>query len=85
MTLQVPPISVDSTRHLVTRWDLIAVLLVLALIVFLAQASRNLGQPLAALQAAPIGLDPWNLPEYAIRTTLRMLAALALSLVFTLT
>jgi NitT/TauT family transport system permease protein len=33
----------------------------------------------------PISLDPANLPEYAARTTLRMLAALALSLVFTFT
>ncbi|MBX9846996.1 MAG: ABC transporter permease subunit [Xanthobacteraceae bacterium] len=85
MTLQVPPISVGKARHLLTRWDLIAILLVLALVVFFAQASRNLGQPLAELEAAPIGLDPWNLPEYAIRTTSRMLAALVLSLVFTFT
>ncbi len=33
----------------------------------------------------PVSLDPSNLPEYAARTTLRMLLALALSLVFTFT
>ena len=59
--------------------------MVLAFIVFLAQASRDLGQPLADLEKTPISLDPWNLPEYAARTTLRMLAALVLSLLFTLT
>ena len=37
------------------------------------------------LDAVPLSLDPVHLPEYAARTTLRMLAALALSLLFTLT
>ncbi|MFX8957387.1 sulfonate ABC transporter permease, partial [Acinetobacter baumannii] len=34
---------------------------------------------------APISLDPAALPGYALRTTLRMLAALACSLLFTFT
>ena len=85
MPLQVPPISVDAARRVITYWDAVAILLVLAFIVFLAEASRDLGQPLADLEMTPISLDPWNLPEYAARTTLRMLAALVLSLVFTLT
>ena len=42
-------------------------------------------QPLAELQQTPVSLDPHHLPEYAARTTLRMLVALALSLVFTFT
>ena len=33
--------------------------------------------------SAPISLDPANLPEYALRTTLRMFAAMVASLVFT--
>ncbi|HVN42375.1 MAG TPA: ABC transporter permease subunit, partial [Steroidobacteraceae bacterium] len=40
---------------------------------------------LANLGQQPISLDPSHLPEYAARTTLRMLAALALSLLFTFT
>jgi len=79
------PISVAERRLTVTRWDLLAVLLVLGVMVFLAEASRHLLAPLADLQMTPISLDPANLPEYAARTTLRMLAALALSLVFTFT
>ena len=35
------------------------------------------------LDATPISLDPRHLPEYALRTTLRMLAAMVASLVFT--
>ena len=79
------PISVAGRRLTVTRWDLLAVLLVLGVMVFLAESSRHLLAPLADLQMTPISLDPANLPEYAARTTLRMLAALALSLLFTFT
>ncbi len=39
--------------------------------------------PLAKLDIAPVTLDPANLPEYALRTTLRMFAAIFASLVFT--
>jgi NitT/TauT family transport system permease protein len=85
MALQVPPISVDRTRRAAPLWDLIAIVLVLAFIVFLAESSRHLGQPLAELEKTPISLDPRNLPEYAARTVLRMFAALALSLLFTFT
>ncbi|MFI5003007.1 MAG: ABC transporter permease subunit, partial [Reyranellales bacterium] len=77
------PISVAERRLTVTRWDMLAVLLVLGVMVFLAEASRHLLAPLTDLQMTPISLDPANLPEYAARTTLRMLAALVLSLVFT--
>jgi NitT/TauT family transport system permease protein len=77
------PISVGG--RFFTRWDVVAVLLILGLLVFLAEASRHLLQPLAELQQQPVSLDPANLPEYAARTTLRMLIAMALSLLFTFT
>jgi len=72
-------------RDAVTRWDLLAFIVVIGLVVFLGETSRGLFAPLTALEATPISLDPWHLPEYAARTTFRMFAALALSLVFTLT
>ena len=78
------PISVGWGRFF-TRWDAVAILLVLGLLVFLAEASRHLLQPLTELQQQPVSLDPANLPEYAARTTLRMLVAMALSLLFTFT
>src|SRR5271163_1572681 len=79
------PISVGGWGRFFTRWDVIAVLLILGLLVFLAEASRHLLQPLTELQRQPVSLDPANLPEYAARTTLRMLIAMALSLFFTFT
>jgi NitT/TauT family transport system permease protein len=59
--------------------------LVIGAIAFLGEAGRGLFEPLAKLDATPLSLDPTHLPEYAARTSLRMFAALALSLVFTLT
>src|SRR5271170_7375623 len=79
------PISVGGWARLFTRWDVLAVLLILGLLTFLGEASRHLFQPLAELQKTPPSLDPVNLPEYAARTTLRMLVAMALSLLFTFT
>jgi len=67
-----------------TPWDLVAIVLVIGLVAFLARTSRELLEPLAHLEAIPLSLDPIHLPEYAARTTLRMLAALAVSLVFAL-
>jgi NitT/TauT family transport system permease protein len=79
------PISVGGWTRLFSRWDVLAILLTLGLLVFLGEASRNLFEPLAELQRQPPSLDPRNLPEYAARTTLRMLIAMVLSLVFTFT
>src|SRR6516165_7955988 len=77
------PISVRGSFF--TRWDILAILLILGLLVFLGEASRYLLQPLSELQRQPVSLDPRNLPEYAARTTLRMLLAMVLSLIFTFT
>jgi NitT/TauT family transport system permease protein len=65
-------------------WDLVALPLVLGLLALigwgsLAMSARyHLGQPLV------ISLDPWRLPEYALRTVLRMAWALIASLIFSL-
>jgi NitT/TauT family transport system permease protein len=72
-------------RELATRWDVLAFIVVIGLVVFLGETSRGLFAPLTALELTPMSLDPAHLPEYAARTTFRMFAALALSLVFTLT
>ena len=83
MTERVTPFG--FAREFVTRWDALALIVVLALIVFFAESGRGLLQPIVELQTAPLSLDPVHLPEYAARTTLRMFVALALSLVFTFT
>src|ERR1700755_1831363 len=72
-------------RGLASRWDVLAFIVVIGLIVFLGETSRGLFAPLTQLQQVPLSLDPVHLPEYAARTTFRMLAALFVSWVFTLT
>jgi NitT/TauT family transport system permease protein len=72
-------------RDIATRWDLVAIVIVLGLVVGLGEASRGLFEPLSKLEATPMTLDPRALPFYAARTTLRMFAALVVSLVFTFT
>ena len=83
MTDIIPPVSVERRRLGLSWWDLAAILLVAGLLVMLAEASRGFLKSLAELQSTPLSLNPSNLPEYAARTTLRMLAAMALSLLFT--
>jgi NitT/TauT family transport system permease protein len=80
-----PPVSIEARRLLPSRWDVLAALLVLAFIVLFADASSTLVQPLSSLTRHPISTDPANLPGYALRTAMRMLIALGVSLVFTLT
>jgi NitT/TauT family transport system permease protein len=84
MTFQLTP-SDKALRRPLTMWDLVAALLVLGALVLLAEASRGLLKPLPAPGLSGIDLDPSALPEYALRTSLRMLAALAFSLLFTFT
>ncbi len=72
-------------RDPATRWDILALVLVIGLIAVPWEGSRSLLEPLSQLKATPQSLDPSHLPEYATRTTLRMLAALGVSLLFTFT
>ena len=48
-----------------------------------AHGMQAMRAPLAVLDAQPVTLDPWLLPEYALRSTLRMFAAIIASLLFT--
>jgi len=85
MTSPLAHIAERVSRRSLTIWDAVAVLLVLGALVLLAEGSRAMVQPLPESGMAQISLDPSALPEYALRTSLRMLVAMALSLVFTLT
>ena len=67
------------------RWDIIAFPLVFGLLLLAAKGARDTLAPLSALKEPVVSLDPVNLPEYALRTTLRMLAAMVASLLFTVT
>ena len=68
-----------------SRADIVALLLLAGLAVMVVRGAEGVAQPLSHLQIQPVTIDPANLPGYALRTTLRMFAALLASLLFTLT
>ena len=74
-----------ASRGVPSRFDLVALLLVVGLLAFFAEGSRGVLAPLATLELRPVSLAPSHLPEYLARTTVRMLIALGLSLLFTFT
>ncbi|SEI82423.1 ABC transporter permease [Paraburkholderia diazotrophica] len=76
--------NASAWRVLPNRWDFIAFPLIICVIAMAAIGFHQTMAPISTLEAKPISLDPSNLPEYALRTTLRMLAAMVASLVFTL-
>ncbi len=77
--------SMAAARRLPNLWDIVALLCVFGALIAVGHAARGTLVPITAPGATEVSLDPWNLPEYAVRTTLRMFAALAASLFFTFT
>jgi len=78
------PIVAWPSRLRPNYWDGIALPLVLGVVVLIAWAGRQMNVPYRAGQALAISLDPLKLPEYGLRTVLRMALALVASLVFSL-
>jgi NitT/TauT family transport system permease protein len=78
------PLIAWPSRLRPNYWDLVALPLVLGLLALIAWGGMAMGAHYHIGEALPISLDPWRLPEYALRTVLRMGAALIASLVFSL-
>jgi NitT/TauT family transport system permease protein len=75
--------AIAARRRLPNAWDFVAIACVLGALMGVAPAVRGTFAPLAASGATAVHLDPAFLPYYAARTTLRMLAALVASILFT--
>ncbi len=84
-TLQARAPNTASVRRLPNGFDVAALLFIAAALIAVAHAARHTFAPLEVPQTTAIGLDPANLPAYALRTVMRMFAALACSLLFTFT
>jgi NitT/TauT family transport system permease protein len=65
------------------RYDVIVFLAIGGLFVAIVHGAKSMHQPLEGLELHPVSLAARNLPHYALLTTLRMFAALGLSLLFT--
>ncbi len=78
------PVIAWPSRLRPNYWDLVALPLVLGLLALVLWGGMAMGARYRVGEVLPISLDPWRLPEYALRTVLRMGAALVGSLVFSL-
>ena len=72
-------------RRLPNAWDAAAILCVFAALIGVAHEAPGTFQRIDEPQALAVSLDPIHLPDYALRTTMRMFAALLASLLFTFT
>jgi len=75
--------SLAAGRRLPNLWDAAALLCVFGALIAVTHIARGTMIPIDAPGATEVSLDPWHLPEYAVRTTMRMFAALVCSLIFT--
>ena len=78
------PLIAWPSRLRPNYWDLVALPLVLGTLALVAWGGMAMGAHYRFGDALQISLDPWRLPEYALRTVLRMATALVASLVFSL-
>lgn len=76
------PLGLTRAAFKPNLFDATIFLLIVGVFVLLTHGIREMTGPMAQL-SAPVTLDPAKLPEYALRTTLRMFAAILASLAFT--
>jgi len=77
--------ALTERRRLPNVWDAAAILCVIAVLIGVAHEAQGTFVRITAPEALTVTLDPANLPAYAVRTTMRMFAALLASLLFTFT
>src|SRR5438270_4644914 len=76
------PLIAWPSRLRPNLWDLVALPLVLGALALVAWGGMKMGARYEVGESLPMSLDPWRLPEYALRTVLRMAASLVVSLAF---
>jgi NitT/TauT family transport system permease protein len=78
-------VAVGTIRSLRPNlWDVALLPVVFAVLGLLAYGGAQMDMPYDVGAPLPLSLDPWNLPEYLLRSGLRMLVALLASTLFTL-
>jgi NitT/TauT family transport system permease protein len=85
MALQITSPLAAGRALLPNVWDVVALVLIIGSLVLLVYGGEQTNLPLTALDRTPLSLDPIHLPEYALRTVIRMLLAIVFSLIFTVT
>ncbi|HMK89261.1 MAG TPA: ABC transporter permease subunit [Methylocystis sp.] len=77
--------SRSGPKTLPNLWDVAAFILVFGGLLLVGYGSRDMATPLEAPHVQALSLDYAMLPYYGLRTTLRMFAAIVVSLLFTFT
>jgi NitT/TauT family transport system permease protein len=77
------PLGLGPRGLLPNLYDAVVFVLLVGVLIAVVHGAHEMKAPLSTLDIAPVTLDPRNLPEYALRTTLRMFAAIFASLLFT--
>jgi NitT/TauT family transport system permease protein len=78
-------VAAFGRRALPNHWDVVALAGILAALAAVARVYHGISAPLPPAGQSIVSLDYADLPYYALRTTLRMFAALFFSLIFTFT
>jgi NitT/TauT family transport system permease protein len=81
--MRLSPLGIGRHGLVPNIYDIVVFILIAGAFVLIAHGAREMHGSLKGLDVAPITLDARNLPEYALRTTLRMFAAIVASLSFT--
>jgi len=81
--IALPTVSRAPLGAVPNRWDIVLLPLVLSVLFLAAWGSAQMAVPFHPGETLPLSLDPAMLPFYALRTTLRMAAAMGASLLFT--
>ncbi|MDU0810606.1 MAG: ABC transporter permease subunit [Burkholderia sp.] len=76
--------NVSAWRVLLNPWDFVAFALIISVFAMIIVALRGTMAPIEILHVKKISLDISNLPEYALRTTVRMFIAMVISIIFSL-
>ncbi len=79
------PIGLIGKRAQPNLWDAVAFGLIIGLLAAVAHNAQGTVMSISAVEQGRISLSPWALPGYAMRTVMRMMAAMIASLVFTFT
>jgi NitT/TauT family transport system permease protein len=81
--MRLSPLGIGRHGLVPNIYDIVVFILIAGAFVLIAHGAREMHGSLKGLNVAAITLDARNLPEYALRTTLRMFAAIVASLIFT--
>lgn len=76
--------ALGGPRTRLSWFDLFAFVMVTSMLVFVAWGMSEFSAPISTLKRHAVTLDTAHLPEYALRTTLRMLIAVSAAFAFTL-